>query len=224
MNFPDDESSLEADGLPLETEEDRAFQIERDAKENRDSALPPGEEVRVVSLTCVEVYTPSTVNNLIDGITKLGWKRKDAFSPSFTDLTDWVRSTRANPYGGAWRNLGRITDVQAPSPIGGGLQAVMPSGVAEIWAELHSVTPSITCLVLQFVVDEEASRGINLVFDETLATRTERVSFGWTYMGPAQQRTDLVLAERRRLRDSCHRWRVLFSPGPSRRSPAPSAS
>ena len=86
------------------------------------------------------------------------------------------------------------------------MQAPLPPGVEEILGELHSVTPGITCLVLQFVLDEDTSRAVNHAFDATLTTRLEHIPMGWAYIGPAQQRSDLVVAERRRLRDSCHRW------------------
>ncbi len=190
----------------MQTEEELAFLRQSDAEENRDAALPPSESIRVVSFTCVEIYTPSTVNNLIEGIRALGWDRLDTFNPFVPNVVDWICSARAHPFGGAWINLGRITGADAPRPIGGGLQAELPTGITEIWAELHSTTPSVTCLVLQFVLDDTTSRVLNDIFDTTFDTRTERVPIGWRYFGPNQQRTDRVVAERKRLRSVCHHW------------------
>jgi hypothetical protein len=206
MRPSDDTSSEAADDPPARTDEDLAFLRERDAEENRESSLPPGEGIRIVSFTCVEIYTPSTIDKLIAGLAALGWERPDTFNPSIPNLVDWIRSTRANPFGGAWINLGRITNEDSPPPLGGSLQAKLPDGVVAIWGELHSTTPSITCLVMQFVLDEETSRTLEHIFETEFATRTERVHSGWRYFGPMQQRMDQVRTERQRLRSICHRW------------------
>lgn len=142
---------------PPESDEDRRFRIEHDAKENRESAVPSDEKVRLVSFTCAEVYTPSTVEGLLEGVKRLGWVRDDPHNPPFVNLLDWVRATRSNPYVGAWANLSYIIDVEhAPIP-GRPLRAPLPPEVQELWARLISVTPSLTCLVVQFVLTDEES-------------------------------------------------------------------
>ncbi len=192
--------------LPPESEADRAFRVERDAEENRDSALPEDEEIRIVSFTVSEVYTPSTIDGLVDGVQALGWVRDEKFNPRFTNLIDWIGQSRSAPFGGGWVNLSYISDTTGRRPLGGSLQASMPAGVQEIWGQVHSVTPALTALVLQFVLDERTSKSLNPLFAEERVTLVERMSSGWAYIGPANQRTELVVAERRRIRAACHGW------------------
>jgi hypothetical protein len=210
---PNDTSSDDPTDPPPWTEEDRAYLQQNDAQENTESSLPPGERIRLVSFTCVEIYTPSTIDGLIVGLGALGWDRPDTFSPGLPNFVDWIRSARASPFGGSYISLGHITSVDEPRPIGGGRQADLPAGVTDIWAELYSVRPSITCLVVQFVLDERASRTLDDVLNTQFVTRTEKVPSGWSYIGPMQQRMERIRSERRGLRAVCHRWIADRFPG-----------
>ncbi len=204
---------MQDDAPPELSAEDLAFQREQDAKENVESALSQGERIDVVSVTCVELYTPSTVANLSEGFKALGWERDDPFTPPFCNLVEWVPASRSSPWAGAWANLSRIRDVSAPHQAGEGLRARLPEGVAGIWSELHAVTTSVTALVLEFEFEESAGRLLESVFASDLETRRERTSSGWVYWGPSNQRSDLVGQERAWLRAVCHAWVADHFPG-----------
>lgn len=201
------------DAPPELLAEDLAFQRQRDAQENVESALPPGERIDVVSVTCVELYTPSTVDNLVAAFNALGWVRDDPFRPPFCNLVKWVRASRSSPWAGTWANLNRIIDVNAPRQAGEGLRAPLPEGVAGIWAELHALTPGVTALVLEFELEESAGRVLESVFTGDLETRPERTSCGWVYWGPTNQRSNLAAQMRSSLRTACHRWVADHVPG-----------
>lgn len=204
---------MEDQAPPQLSADDVAFQRKRDVEENAESALPQGERVDVVSLTCVELYTPSTVSSLMEAVEALGWVRNDPYRPPFCNLVEWVPASRASPWAGAWVNLGHIVDLNSPRQPGEGLRAPLPPGVEAIWAELHAVTPSVTALVLEFELKESSSRALETVFGSDLATCAERTSNGWAYRGPTNQRSDLVAHERASLRAACQSWVAFHAPG-----------
>jgi len=103
--------------------------------------------------------------------------------------------------------------VGGPDQVGEGLRARLPEGVAGIWSELHAVTPSVTALILEFEFEESAGRLLESVFASDLETRRERTSSGWVYLGPSNQRSDLVGQERAWLRAVCHAWVADHFPG-----------
>ncbi|MGI8514621.1 MAG: hypothetical protein ACR2NT_05680 [Acidimicrobiia bacterium] len=198
---------------PPESEEDRRFRVAHDAKENQESAIPSNEKVRLVSFTCVEMYTPSTVDGLLESVKRLGWVHDDPHNPPFVNLLDWIRATRSNPYGGAWANLSYIIDVEHGPMPGRPLRASLPPEVQELWARLISVTPSLTCLVVQFVLTEEESLSLDRVIRPSRETVARRMEHGWAYLGPTQQKADLVVAERDRIRRLCESWIARHVPG-----------
>ncbi|HEX7130977.1 MAG TPA: hypothetical protein VF228_00285 [Iamia sp.] len=202
------------DEPPPETEEDRLYRLQRDAEENQASALPSGEEIRFVGLTCVEMYTPSTIGALRRSIVKLGWVRDDEFEPPFTNLDRWLDITRGNAFGGAWANLSRIGDEAEGRPLGGGLTASMPAGFSEAWAGLYSVTPSLSCLVLHFVADDTTEWSLHKPFEVEWETQWRRRDVGgWTMPGPVNLRREAVSSVRRELRKRCHDWLGANLPG-----------
>jgi len=194
--------------------EDRLYRLQRDAEENQASALLPGEEIRFVGLTCVEMYTPSTIGALRRSLVHLEWVRDDEFEPPFTNLDRWLDITRGNPFGGAWANLSRIGDKSEGRPLGGGLTAVMPVGFSEAWAGLYSITPSLSCLVLHFVADDTTALSLHQPFQVEWETEwRRRDGGGWTMPGPVNLRREAVNNIRRDLRERCHDWMGANLPG-----------
>jgi hypothetical protein len=79
---------------------------ERDAEFNSKSTPSENEHVEVLALWALEMYTPSNVGNLEQGLRKLGWGNDDFDWPKDDPIT-WVQSSRQGQ-GGGWMNLGMI--------------------------------------------------------------------------------------------------------------------
>lgn len=56
------------------TLEVRSFWRDRDPSENAAGRLPDDERIEVPAIWVTELYTPSTVRGLLDGIHRLGWE------------------------------------------------------------------------------------------------------------------------------------------------------
>lgn len=209
------DANVQNGGGPEMSAEDLASQRKWDARQNVESALPPGERIDVVSVTCVELYTPSLVTRLVSAFRALGWVHDDPFRPPFCNLGEWVPASRSGALAGSWANLAWVVDVDDPRQLGDELRAPLPAGVATIRGELHAVTPSVTALVLAFEPEESAGRALESVFEGDLESRWERrpSGSGWMSSGPTNQRADLVARERARLRESYQAWVADHLPG-----------
>ena len=146
-----------------------------DADDNAKSEPPSGEVIDLHCVWAIEFYTPSHISKLLRGFESLGWNRDDTLGFD-RNPTRWVQRNRELPHGGAWFNLGRIQRPGGGTNFGLYRQAPLPSGVKYALATMYSLTSSITCIAIGFVLDETQNRR----FEQALR-RTRR-----TYMVPLQ--------------------------------------
>lgn len=194
------------DAPPRMSSDDQRWQDDRDAEENESSRVPDDEQYRMLAVVCVEAYTPSTVDNLVEGVRRLGWVHDDLHVPPFTTLDEWIVRARAAPFGGQCANLSNVLDEDSPPAAGRPLRAPLPGGVESVWATMHQVAPSVTCLVTTFVLDDTLGLAVDRAVRPDRRTQVSRTPSGWAYTGPAQQRADAAVAERRAIRAVCHGW------------------
>ena len=182
--------------------------------DNNAKSEPPSDEV--IDLHCVwaiEFYTPSHISKLLRGFESLGWNTDDSLGLD-RNPTRWVERTRELPYGGAWFTLGPI---QRP---GGGIQfgfdrkAPLPPGVKYALARMYSLTSSITCIAIGFVLEETQKKR----FQQAL--RCKRQTYivplrrgGHRIVEPYSQKVADIRTLRDETRGLATRWLRVHLPG-----------
>lgn len=172
-------------------------------------ALPREDEyVLVHAVWAVEAYTPRFASDFIRRLEALGFGRDEGLYGR-RGLRASIESRRRSPGGGAWINLGTVFPTGTQRVLfGSGIERPLPGGVSCIRASLHMLTPSVTILVAQVVLEDEAAESYDRIlrrtdFDQEVRTnRSGRIS-----LVTADQQKTRVLAERRaELRDLAALW------------------
>lgn len=139
------------------TLEVRSFWRDRDPSENAAGRLPDDERIEVPAIWVTELYTPSTVRGLLDGIHRLGWEfgRHRSNESVVKWMTDVRRGRRAG-----WTRLGLV------APRGSKIfmrdrEADLPEGVRAALPELMSLTPGVTALVICFLMDDGSASSLD---------------------------------------------------------------
>ena len=141
-----------------------------DAEDNARSTPPPDEEITLSCVWSVEFYTPAHTQRLLDRFHVLGWDKSNLpFNRS--NIAFLFNQSRLHPHG-YWINFGAIgrhgRQKGRPAP---DLRAPIPDSVESISGALYKLTPSISCIVLCFQLnDEERQR-----FDT--AIRSDRITY-----------------------------------------------
>ena len=175
-----------------------------DSTSNAETTPPEDEHVDLRCMWAVEFYTPSHVDRLVENLKKLGWDQNDF--PGRNPVS-WVRITRQYSEGGSWLDLGIIrsgNDRKQWPPRD--RTAPLPMHVHYARGGIYSFTPSLTCIVICFVFDDDFRRRV----DEALRTRkqtvTRPVSRGREVLDPERQKTEDVRLLRQEGANLVARW------------------
>lgn len=204
---------------------DRSFWRDRDPKENEEGRLPDREALTTPAVWVAEVYTPSTVAGLFDGIQRLRWERGVSRND---DLLEWMSQVREGRSAG-WTNLGLVSS-RDDRHFMAERTAVLPHGVRAVLPRLVSLTPSLTAMLACFILDEEAANALNepLRQDYTTYIKKRRYSpwdlvsyfagrkhgiFGGTVHSPDIQRRDRSSAALAKAETRCSDWVSQHLPG-----------
>jgi len=154
----------------------RAFEREghdhwtdRDPQANEKGSLPIGESVQVPAIWVAELYAPSQIGGLLEGIAKLGWEHGKSREDS---LLKWASDVRQGRSAG-WTSLGLVSDPRKPN-YACERTAVLPEGVTAALPQLMSLTPSVTALVVAFLLDDKASDELDVPLQAFYSTRSEK--------------------------------------------------
>ncbi len=145
------------------------FWRDRDPRENAQGRLPDGEGVQVPAIWVAELYTPSTISGLLAGITNLGWEYGTSRDDS---LSKWMSDVREGRRAG-WTRLGLVS----PSHDDHFMRertALLPEGVRAALPILMSVTPSVTALVMAFLMDDETADMLHAPLRANYSTESKR--------------------------------------------------
>jgi hypothetical protein len=184
----------------------------RDSEDNAKTAPPHGELVNLSCIWAVEFYTPSHVDRLLSGFDALGWSKDDA-SLSRPNPALWVRQLRETEYGGGWFNLGVICRTGEKRFVGIDRTAPLPRNVEYATGEIFSVTSSMTCIVMGFLLDEEYSLRVDQALRRNYGTRLERRQRGYRIHDPSSQKKTAVRAIRACTRELATNWFRAHLPG-----------
>jgi hypothetical protein len=184
-----------------------SFRRERDPESNAESTPPEGERIELHSLWLAEVYSPSTVANLIQGLQRLGWASDVGQRLGEVNLADWVTNSRASPLSVSWTTIGPIMRPGRARFLGAMREAVLPEGVDYALGSLSTVTPSATVLVIQFVFTDQVAQAFDASLRRTYETFPQVRNPRFTaYITPGDQKQDAMLTARRAIRGRCADW------------------
>jgi len=204
-------------------EEPHSWQ-DRDSEQNAQGRLPDDEHVQVPAIWVAELYTSSTVAGLLAGITHLGWEYGRIRDDS---LTKWMSDVREGRQAG-WMSLGLVSPPEDPHLMRE-RTAPLPEGVREALPTLMSVTPSVTALVIAFLMDDESADLLDVPFRANFSTRREPLfrpwhvvqyvlrngplRFGHRIYDPDMIRCDRIKSSMRELERGCVDWVREHLPG-----------
>ena len=185
----------------------------RDADDNSKSEPPSNEIIDLRCVWAVEFYTPSQVSNLLRGFERLGWTTDDSLGVGHNPAL-WIQRTRESADGGGWLNLGPIQRPGGGIPFSFGRTAPLPIGVEYAHAAMYSLTSSVTCIVIGFVLDEtqnrrfeQALRREKQTYITPLGGRRQRM------MHPRTQKETDIRRLRAEMRELASGWLRAYLPG-----------
>ncbi len=189
------------------------YHRENDAEENRKTSPPEGEFIDLKCLWAVEFYTPSHTDSLVNSFAKLGWDKEEGTDGS-RNPTRWLHGLKRYHRGGAWMNLGLLIPNDAERQTFGRHREVpLPPNVEYAQAGIHSLSPSLTCIVVCFVFEENTSGILDDALRADYVTYATRIRTGWRYHTPTNQKRDAIKQIRTDLSQLASTWFSQNLPG-----------
>lgn len=185
--------------------EDREYFRQREPEENAASRPPPEEKVELHSIWVADVFTPSFVGPLLDGLHHLGWDTGDSIAIEDLDVAEWVIKSRSSAFGGGWINLGNLAR-PGDTAYFGVRRAPLPEGVRFGSATMHSPVPSLTVCVVEFRLDDPKRDAIQAVLDTDFQSQVTKIGRRTQFHTPKNLKQEQLKVTRRELRDSCAQW------------------
>jgi hypothetical protein len=148
----------------LQNKEDREYTLQRDLTDNIESRAPPEEELRQLALWGIEIFGPTEIDDLYKALKQLGWDEDHLRRPDLGPLK-WITEQRMYGSGGSL-NLGLIQRQGQSSFTPMGRNGPIPDAVDYMHGYVHQVSPSITAVILCFVLKDSHA----IQYDTALAT------------------------------------------------------
>lgn len=140
-------------------EDKRGFWHDHELENNERSRLPDDESVEVPAVWVIELYTPSTVDKLREGINKLGWNSRKRMH-SEQSVIEWIDEKREKRRFG-WMPLGLVITPDNTNFMPD-RTASLPPGVRAAFPTLIHLTPSVTALVIPFQFEDDAAASLEV--------------------------------------------------------------
>jgi len=149
---------------------------QRDRESNETSRVPEDEELRLRVVWGVELYGPAEAENLCAQLSRLNWSAGIARSVD-DSAGNWVRYQRAHSGAGAWYNVGLVTSQGDQSRFikTNNNYAQMPECVDCLHVCIRQLTPSLTCVLIGFVLKGCIVQGYEEALNQDRKTRYERL-------------------------------------------------
>ena len=176
-----------------------------DATRNAETTPPEDEYVDLPCMWTVEYYTPSHVDNLVEGLQML--KSEDDYLPGRESPASWIQNTRQFSSGGSVFYLGTIRSVddERPWPIPH-RTIQLPKFVDRALGRIYSLTPSLTCIVVCFEFEESTRRRLDEALRKQRQTFVRHLSSGYQPVDPFWQKTEEVRQIRDEYRNATANW------------------
>jgi hypothetical protein len=174
-----------------------------DRRDNAASRLSDGEHVWMPMVWIVELYTPTTIGNLLDGLLKL--MDKQARPMSDRDPVGWVREHRRSGRRGS-HGLPTVRASAGGPFVFDTIVDRMPAHVQEISLDLHALSTTVTALVSGFRIDPEYSQSIEAILNRDVSTTFTRLRSGNAMHDVRQRKAQAIADWRREVRDAAAAW------------------
>ncbi|WP_417241039.1 hypothetical protein [Celeribacter halophilus] len=142
--------------IPNPYGEDKSHYRERDAENNAKTALDENVSLRLGCIMVSEIFGPSEIETLYEGLEKIGWDREKVPVRDESNI-DWLKKQRLYGSEGTMR-LGRIhRPEEVKKYVGVRYTADFPKEFSSLLVNIAQLTPSITCLSVGFILTDDAS-------------------------------------------------------------------
>ena len=199
--------SGKGDKLPrLDEREALEFHKERDPKENCETSPPDDEAVGLHCAWAVEFYTPAHMDNLAKNL--LHFNRTSGIREYDTQHLDtWVNELHRARYGGGWINLGLLERKGERSKFLGTTRRVeLPPSVEYALAHTFRVSPSIVCIAVCFVFDEDLSSSLDSALRRNRESFAEPIDTGFSIFTPEVQKLEDIRLIRSKISSQSTDW------------------
>jgi hypothetical protein len=143
---------------------------EQDKKDNAQDRLPDDEDVQIAAVWVTELYPPSAVDALIDGLQKLSWGSNERKGEN---LASWVRESRTERYPRV-RGIGIVRPGGERSRTDE-YESNLPEGVLVASPLLHSLTTGLTALTVMFAFKEASAKELGNLLRNDYASFISRL-------------------------------------------------
>lgn len=195
-------------------EEAVRFFSQKDPEDNAATRLPPQEQAVMPLLWVAEVFTPTTIDNLVAGIRDLTARMdQSSLTTHKEDLADWVLSSRRQGTFG-------FTPITYVTPKGrkvfaSSVEGQVPAGIRYIHLHVMTLTSTTTVLTATFRLDQDRERQLEEILNHDRATFARRSANGKTFTTPnvGQQKAEAVDDWRTAIRNDAVQWMADEFPG-----------
>lgn len=197
----------------LQNRQKRAYVILKDKEDNLETRVPEAEELRQRALWGVEIFGPAEIEGLYSALKRLGWT-EGLFANKHSNPSKWVAEQRMYGSSGSY-NLGLIQNRGKKSSILWDRQAPIPDTVEYMHGYIHQVTPSITAVIICFVLRDKLSTEyeIALTTDRETKTVPNGRNTGYSMYGVEHLKISAVEEVRTRSKKIVSDWFEEYLPG-----------
>jgi hypothetical protein len=163
--------------IPSPYRGDREYLRRKDIEDNLNSRVPPDERLRQSALWAVEIFGPAEADKLHTSLTKLGWNEARLYGLN-TDPGSWLGEQRKYGTEGSL-NLGVIERPGKSHFLSRGRHAPLPDAVDFAHGWLYQLSPSVTAVILCFVMKESATVAYEVEINRDRKTMHEPLQGGY---------------------------------------------
>jgi hypothetical protein len=185
---------------------------ERDPSENAETSPDPDDGSNLQCIWALEFYTPSEIDGLRNGLSKLGWTEGDSLRPD-RNLLSWLEESRSGRWASGYMHVGDLLPPGRTKFPFSDRTAPLPDNVDYASAYLFNISSSITCLVVCFVLEEAYGKVFDDALRKSYETKFERLDRGWTIVSPRSHKERQVQDIRGSLRRAVTSWFRIHLPG-----------
>ena len=183
-----------------------------DHASNAQTRVPEGEALHLRALWAAEIFGPNAVDHLYASLAKFDWNA--SLDPG--GVLAWVRRQRNYGFGGTY-NVGLVTRradrtrwVTAQHNY-----AALPDGIDYLLVELAQLTPSVTCVLVAFVLKEDATQSFAQVLNRDQVSALEPHENGAVirHLDPPTLKQRALHLARLEQRNIATEWMRTYLPG-----------
>ena len=169
-------------------------------------APPPEEKVQLRCMWAAEFYTPSHTDSLAKSLKDFDQATQPNGSDS-ANLISWFNGTQRHLQGGSAISLGIWAPKGRPSPSIFNTRTVgLPDPVEYASGMMFSVSPTLTCIVIRFVFDEDMSDRYDAILKSDRETLLTPTASGSQIHFPMTQKRDEIWWLRSELAELAETW------------------